>query len=927
MAIKRQGRFYSQERLSVPAIRDIEAAVAADFDSVLRDMVAGTEEAYLLKGFGINIGVSTFSQSADNLTVDTEDAAILHTLAIEAGTLLKITGSATEALNSTNSRVSGAFIAGSTNYISIDFIRVAATSTDTIYFFDKNSNTEFSKNLPVSTLLDYKIVINTTGFTGMVPVAIVTTNSGNTPTQITDARNMFFRLGTGGLTPDQYNDFPWLGGRTEPGVVTTSSSTDPFTGADKQISTFKQWMDAMMTSIKEIKGTSYWFSSTGSSAGLSLATVNADANLTVLIGDGTLTNTTSGGNQVLVSDDTIQITNVASNAFAVVENFSVTIGESEVLYLSLNRYVDISGNVTISPSGTLPGDLIGLNSRVIQASSVGQLSSLTKGASPYGDWVKSKNDEDNEFQRIIDFYNSSGTATTSVNATYLLLENAYGGTTGTQQIHYNQGYYGASALHVTSRAGILDTFNIENIFWLAYSDNSNIYVHTMGKLVPGEERPISENTSNNVLDYIGSTNEALTYPIYADSIDGAILVPEQVNYGGLSTNDLTIRTSILTTAASNQAQNKNIVLLDGGTVENSSGVITWSTTATIMIGGPGTGIYNTIAPGSCNLSGTNDVAFIEIDRNDLSVITVSVTNSSTLPLTENTFVIARKLPASNDVWVGVGGLAYLIDDGSSSVSGFTPTSSASLGFGNIHKWRQRVPTGTIDGVNTSFTYTITRPAYSVTALLLFKNGLFQTQGSGASYDYSVTNTTNLLFSVPPNTSDEVIAIYAEGGNVPYLYVQSITTISVTTTVMSFTPSPSCSYTAGVAVFINGLLRQSITDYGVSGSGISFSFNLEPGDVVACFYTGVNDNEISKQASALQTVTSGRTIYTFDIEIAHEQGTLLAIDGVSQFPINNTYGLTSSNITVTDYRFFNPGSVLELNSSSLTTGSVVYLWTR
>jgi hypothetical protein len=915
MAIKRQGRFYSQQRLSVPAIRDIESAVSADFDSVLRDMVAGTTTAYLLKGFKVNIGVSTFSQSADNLTVNTSNAAILHTLATESGTLLKITGSSAESLNSSNIRVSGAFIAGSTNYISIDFVRKADTSTDTVYFYDKNSNTEFSKLLPVTTLLDYKIVINTTGFTGKVPVAIITTNSGNIPTQITDTRNMFFRLGTGGLTPDQFYDFPWTS-RTEPGVVTTSSGTDPFTGADKELSTFKQWMNAVMTSLKEIKGTPYWFSLSGgsSSGSLSLATVNDDANLSVLTGSGTLNHNLSVTGE-LISNDQITIRNVVTDAAVTIASFTATMNDGEVAFLPLVRFADISGNVTIAPSGVLPGALAGQNALVIQAGSVGQFVSLTNG-NPYGDWIKSKNDNARYFRQISNFYDAAGSLTNSTNASYLLLDSAYsiaGSTTGSQQIHYNKGFYGPSDIEVSTVTDILDNYDVEDVYWLAKRVGSDIYVKGMGRFVNGEVRPVSENTSNNVLNYIGSSNESATYPAYATSVTGAILSPAQYNYGGTSTDNLTIRTSVLTSAASNQAQNKNIVLVGGGTVANAAGVITWTDVARLIMHGPGSGTENYISPGSFSLIGTDTAAYVQIDRNSSVTISVSVTASASVPLAENIFVIARRLSAESDVWLGVGGQAYLLSDNSSSDSGFTPTSLNSSGYGNIQKWRQELQTGV--------PFDLVETPYSVTATLLFKNGLLQTYGT----DYILTGSGgNRIDQTSYDATAEYVACYAVGNNVPYVYVQSYTTISVTATAISFSPSPNASDTAGVLVFVNGLQRKIPEDCYASPDGLVFTFSLLPSDVVSFFYRGVNNNEMARQKSVNQTVTSGRTIYTYDCDINHDKSTLLSIDGVVQFPVTNTYGLTSSEITVNDYRMINPG-VFEVNSSSLTTGSQIYVW--
>ncbi len=918
MAISRQNRFYSQERISVPSIRAIEAGVTSDFDSILRNFMSSTTEAYIVKGFYINIGATTFASSADNLTLNTLNGVIMNTLALEAGTLLSVDGSATEALNSSNARVSGSFIAGSTNYISINYIRKASTSTDTVFFYDADSDTEFSKILPVSTELDYQIIINTTGFSGYDPIAIVTTNSSNIVTQIVDSRNMFFRLGTGGLTPDPFNDYSWPGTRTEPGTTTTSSSDDPFLGADKNIYSFKQWADAVMTEIKAIKGTSFWFSNSGSSGGgsgdLSLATINDDANLSLWSGLGTLTHNlaTTG---TLISSADIVIRNVVTDSKFTVQSFSKSISDGSVLFLNLTRYTDITGDVTVVPGGTLPGSLVGLNSRTIQAGSVGQFSSLVAGVSITGDYVKVKSDNVRYFRQIQAFYDAVGSVTTSAGASYLLLDSAYAGATGVERIHYNKGFYPASDVLTATKSGILATYDIGNVYWLADRESDAIYVKGMGRFVAGEVRPVSENTSNNVLNFIGSTNESATFPSYATDVSGGITSPTQVNYGGASTDNLTIRVSELSSAMADKAMDKNVQFLGGGTVDNTAGLIAWSTSITVSIGGPGSGITNYIAAGNCYLTATDSCAYVTIDRNTVSLLPVSVTTFALLPLNENAFVFARKL-STGDVWVG--NSPYLITDGTNSLSGITPSSSGSAGGGNLHLWAQEVPTGSINSSNTSFT--ITNFPYSVTTCILFRNGLYQS----ATTDYSITNSVNILFTAAPLSGDEIVAMYGLGSTVPYVYVQSLTTVSITGSTVAFSPSPTASYTPGVVVFLNGLVRRANTDYTASGAGLGFTFNLEPGSIVSAFYTGVNANIIARQGSFAQSLTSGRSLYSWFFDYTSVNSTIVAFDGVAQFAINNTIGLTSSNITINDYQWLSP-NVLEANAASFTTGTIGYIW--
>jgi hypothetical protein len=83
-------------------------------------------------------------------------------------------------------------------------------------------------------------------------------------------------------------------------------------------------------------------------------------------------------------------------------------------------------------------------------------------------------------------------------------------------------------------------------------------------------------------------------------------------------------------------------------------------------------------------------------------------------------------------------LSYLVSDGFNSLTGVTPSSSASSGGGSLHLWTQEIPTGSINSSNTSFT--ISQVPFSVTTCLVFRNGLYQSEAT----DYSITNSVNIL---------------------------------------------------------------------------------------------------------------------------------------------------------------------------------------
>ena len=943
MAVRAQKRLYSQARLTTSTWRSVESAVAFDFDTVLRNFCTGTTRGYILSGFSINIDSSSFSAIASNLTLDSLNATILHTLASESGTILHVDdGSTGEVLNSTNAKVIGGFASSSTNYVGIELVRVVdEESTEQTYFWDADAEAEFSRVLPASTILDYRIVINQTGFGNLLPIAVVVTDSSNIATSITDSRDLFFRLGTGGASPNPNYNYPWSAGRTEPGATTSSASVDPFTGADKQIDSLRSWIEAVETSIKEVKGTAFWFEpgtgSGGSSGGLSVFSVAEDANFSYLTGEGVITHNNATTGLLQWSND-LFIRNVFSSAYYKIQSNAtgITMSNGSVLAVSLTRYALLSANVVFAPSlATVPAGVQTAASSVtrrIIAGNVGDFTVLTANSSTTdrGDFVKVFSDSSRYYTQLSEFYDTIGAVTSSSNAKYAVLTSAYNGSIGTQTLQYNKTYYPTSNLIVTSPENVLGQTSLGNLRWIASRNDlvsrSVIYLRDWGELQKGESRQISDNTSENVLQFIGamtsgSTNESLTVPPYSATVSGAITSPTQVNYSGTSTDNLTDRVSKLSTAMANKAQDKNITLMGGGTVSNVAGLVTWNASATISVNGPGSGTVNWIPAGNANLAGSYVCGYVTIDRNVSTSLAVSVTSMANLPLAENTLVIARKL-ADNNVYVGVDGLSYLIGDNTDSSSGFNPASFGTFGLNTLHKWTQEIPSGTINSANVSFT--IANSPVAVTAVVVFKNGLYQTQGTSVTHDYNFANQ-QLTFSNAPLTGDEIVCMYARGGTVPYSYVQASKVLTSITSVVAL--DTLMSNTSTVAVFLNGLQRGANVDYTASAASIGFAFSLTTTDKVSCFYTGVNDNLIGSQRYFRETVSNTRTIYTTFVDTGFSDNSLLmSIDGVQQFPINNTYGVTSGAISVIDYRRLND-QTFEVATSSLTVGSLLYLWSR
>ncbi len=949
MSIQSQRRLYSQQRLTVPTIRSIDSSVSADFDAVLRGLITSTTP-YVITGLTLNINSNAFSATADNLTLNSLNSAVLHSSATESGTMLNVSGFSAELLNSTNTRVVGGFSPGVTNYVCLDLIREAdSTSTDTVYFWDDDAQTEFTKLLPVSTILDYQIIINTSGFGTYLPIATVVTNSANVATAITDCRQMLFRLGTGGVSPNPNYNYPWSAGRLENPSTSSSSGVNPFIGGDKQLTNFKDWIAAVETSIKEVKGTAFWYSSGssgggGSTTGLSLFSVAEDGLFGFWNGTGAFTHSASVTGQLSWNSD-FYVDSVFSNQFYKIQtNPSGTVlANNQTMYVSLNRYTAVPGTVTIGPAlGPIPSSVTtdaGNNSLAIIQVSAGQLTGLTSNAgSDIGDFIKVIDDSPQYYAQISNFYDAAGSLTTGANAIYATLTAAYGGSIGSQTIQYDQTYYTTGSVSVTTTANVLNGTTLGQLYWIAVRKDGSaplMYLRNWGQLIAGETRNIANNISQNTLQFIGSTvasvpNQAVSVPLYASSISGSVTSPSQVNYGGTSADNLTTRTSLLTTAAADQAQNKNIVFLGGGVASNSGGTLTWTSSITVIVAGPGVGSINSIAASSAAIPSSasfGGCAYVTINRNTAnSVLAVSVTTNDLLPLGENIFVFARRMPSSSDVYTGSNGASLLLSDGTSNSTGINPSNAASSGIGNIHKWTQEVPAGSINSSNTSFTLTFV--PHSGAGVLLFRNGLLQRQ-NGASPDYSIASST-ITFTSAPITGNEIVALYPPTQKtINYSYAQEIPTGTINGSNTSFTISQAIGNARGVAVFLNGLQRRYTSDFTITGTNIVFTFAPTAGSTVYIWYTTSNDTLFGDQNNLGGTPNGTKTLFTYFEDIESWNSVLVSVNGVGQWPVKNTAGSTAW--TIVDYQFLDPNGLLfnatGWGGSAPATSSLLYLWSR
>lgn len=271
MSVIRRNNYLGQQRIDVPDMRSIDSGIAHDFDVLGGKIITG-REPIVVRGLTIDT-TNAIGNAPTSLSLSLASALVMHYGATEAGTMLEVSDDqVADQLYSGNSRVVGSFASSATNYIGVDFIREADdTTNDQTKFLAANTQQEVPRTVPKGVVLDYRIIITTSPFSlisNVCPVAkIVTDGSGNV-LSITDCRNLFGRLGAGGDVPTPLAGFDWPDSaraenpNTYAPTGSPASSANPFSGGDKEITSLKSWMDAVMSMVWESKSGEFWYSPT-----------------------------------------------------------------------------------------------------------------------------------------------------------------------------------------------------------------------------------------------------------------------------------------------------------------------------------------------------------------------------------------------------------------------------------------------------------------------------------------------------------------------------------------------------------------------------------------------------------------------------------------------------------------------------------------
>lgn len=524
MGVQRRVNWISQQRVNVPDMRALESAVSNDFDQLIQSFVTGTTQGYIMRGFEISMA-GAIGGAASGLQLLVDPSAVFHVASSQSGTFYLVpSGTPAQQLNSaTNTIVDGAFAPSAINYVGLEYERfIDDTTSSQVYILNPTTNNETTKNAPRAQILRYRIKITTSTFaSNVLPIATVTTDSGNNVVSITDARWMMFRLGTGGAAPNPFYVYPWTAqpeGRTENPSTSSSNSVNPFHGGDKMIMTLKDWMNAIMTSLQEIKGTVYWYSP--SSAG-SIDSLRTDLGNTVTTGAGVIEHSADTAGLINWDED-IVLKVVGSRLeyrFAAndVPSTDITLADNQVAYVTLVRDVEVSPNLVFTNASAV-------------ITSVGSIA--WTGPLQAGDWIRLGADTVAGYYQI-----QSIDSLSQVTLTIPFQGSSTGA--GGAKAKYAFGTYQTSASPSSSRdIFIADRDDVpqgQDVFWfLLRSDNGGVipkvYVRFIGsELEMGESEEIDDGVPRNLLQYIGAPLESSRFPQYSSAVNPGAL-PEITDF-------------------------------------------------------------------------------------------------------------------------------------------------------------------------------------------------------------------------------------------------------------------------------------------------------------------------------------------------------------------------------------------------------------
>jgi hypothetical protein len=456
MAVLGRLLFNSSERLDLTDLMAQDSYTAGDFKFLIKSFVGDTP--CILKGFDIIDPVA--GQLVSTCQIRIADA-VAYFPSSSAGSFFY----GLPAGNDMSAPLAPELRRNATNYVYVTFTTID-TALDSRTFWDPDKNNgaggEFTLDINTESVLNIAVGTSVSMFPdGTMPIAKIITDSVGMIKSIEDCRQMFFRLGAGGAqaNPSSVYDFRSLPAgttdysRQEPPITSASYPTvNPFQGGDKNIYSLKEWMDAVMTKIKELSGSSYWYSQ---NQNLSVASVFLDTAGSTMKSKGTWEHDASVQGKVTWTED-ILYKSLMDPRDLIIRQGLVTLANEQVAFVDLLRNANLTA-VPISINFVNGLDYIS-----------GPLTAFQNLRQ--GDWIKKIVDDDDKFLRVESFHGSvdgTGGTVAPAQALSVKLNAVYAGTTESSQVSYTRGVYLSTDVVVAARNSGAMAAAGGNFFWLA----------------------------------------------------------------------------------------------------------------------------------------------------------------------------------------------------------------------------------------------------------------------------------------------------------------------------------------------------------------------------------------------------------------------------------------------------------------------------
>jgi hypothetical protein len=484
----------SGQRLDLTDLLSIDSYAAADFKYLIQSFI-GASKPYIL--YGLDVINPQDAIGTENVSIKIADSVVYYP-GSQAGSFYY--GLKEGDINA--QPLIPELRKNATNFVYLTF-STFDTAKDSKAFWDADQNGgaggEFSQDVNTETALKIEVNVSVSTFPeNTIPICKVVVGS-SVISSIQDCRDHFFRLGTGGISPNPFSTYNFRNepnstyARLEPSTTMTSAlNPNPFKGGDKNIRTLKEWMDVVMTRIKEISGATFWYEGSGSSGnGPNINNVFIDSLGSTIKSKGEWKHSSATPGEAQWTED-IHYYSLIDSRDLIIRAATINIPTTDkVAWIDISREADFNNAA---------GPAVWKNGVSYVDGVTGTFVNLSKG-----DWVKKTADDSSLFLRVEEFYASTGGSGSVVSpavAQSIQLSGIYGGIDGTEVGQYTKGEFLSTDINITDRNDPAIAAAGGNFFWLAYRSDTSLSLASA----------VSTTLSISITDHDGETATCTTVP-------------------------------------------------------------------------------------------------------------------------------------------------------------------------------------------------------------------------------------------------------------------------------------------------------------------------------------------------------------------------------------------------------------------------------